>query len=298
MLCDPFSSKLDPNFLGHWLNHVNGIYLLCLYAIREVQKVRILCFDLFLCYSIGANYVLNEITVVTWALMGVIWDVFIALTDGIGEAALVRVSFYLGEGMPIDARRLSRKILCIASILVLIVTSSFLMLGPRLAVLLTTDSTLQHLLNNLVGMAGLANVSVTAAQVYWSLAGGQGRFELASATILFCRWFIILPLAALMVFHFHFDPIAVAGSVSLGYATAAFVLAFNLFRSDWEELSRSILSQYCPRDGLYTESVYTDNIATAVVASACQDSSSSGDERDSCATSSYNESVVTSHIVV
>lgn len=230
--------------------------------------------------------------------MGAIWDVFAALTDGLGEAALVRVAFYLGEGLPSDAKRLSHKVLGMACVLVLIVTSIFLMLGPRIAVLLTKDITLQHLLNDLVGMTGLAYVSVTAAQIYWSLAGAQGGFEFASATILFCRWLLILPLSALIVFYFSFDPKAVAGIVAAGYATAAFILACKFFSTDWEELSRSSQEEDNPRDGVFAQSPNNDVVVDAVAENADEVSSSSEDEEISCSTSSYADSVPSMHQVV
>jgi len=181
--------------------------------------------------------------VATWASMGVIWEIFVAFTEGIGEAASVRVSFFLSEGLPEEAKRLANKVTFMSFILVLGVTSIFLMTGPNIAVALSADSTIEHLFNNLVGFAGLANVSMTFAQVYWSLAGAQGRYGVASGTILFCRWLIVLPMASICIYRFHFDLISVAGSVAFGYAIAAFTLAFLVFRSDWTAIAISLQQQ-------------------------------------------------------
>ena len=178
--------------------------------------------------------------VATWAMMGVIWEIFVALTEGIGEAASVRVSFFLTEGLPDEARRLANKVAFMTFILVLGVTSIFLMAGPNIAVALTTDSTLQHLFVQLVGLTGLANVSMTFAQVYWSLAGAQGRYSLASATILFCRWLIVLPIASICIYRYFFDLRSVAGAVAVGYGVAAFTLCFFVFRSDWNAIAISL----------------------------------------------------------
>lgn len=173
-------------------------------------------------------------------MMGVFWETFAALTEGLGEAASVRVSLYLTEGMSIDAKRLASKVSFLTFTLVLFVASIFLMAGPDIAVALTSDYTLQHLFNQLVGMVSLANVPTAFAQVYWSLAGAQGRFSLASATILICRWFIIIPISSICIFAYFYDLVAVAGAVALGYAVAAFVLACAVFRGDWQELSNSL----------------------------------------------------------
>lgn len=230
---------------------------------------------------------LNIIRAVTaWAIMGAIWEIFAALTDGLGEAASVRVSYYLVEGMASDARRLSNKICCLAVVLVLFVSSLFLMFGPRISVLLTTDKVIQNLLNNLVGMTCLANSSMTLAQIYWSLAGAQGRFEFASATILFCRWFIIIPLASLVIFHYKFDTVAVAAIVAVGYAVAALILVCKVFLSDWETIGRSLRGRLGCGDGIYSDGRSNfDNI----------DPSAGVDE---ISTSTDNESSLMSHRVV
>ena len=181
--------------------------------------------------------------------MGMIWEIFVGLTEGLGEAASVRVSYYLSEGMPRVARRLTNKVVFLAFISVLFFTSLFLIIAPNVAVLLTDDSTLQHLFSNLVGLASVASVSMTFSQIYWSLAGAQGRFALASATILFCRWFITLPMASVCIYRYRFDLVSIAGTVAIGNAVAAFVLAFSVYRSDWSALS----AQYRNEQGHDTE---------------------------------------------
>jgi hypothetical protein len=178
--------------------------------------------------------------VAVWAMMGVVWELFAALTEGLGEAASVRVSFYLAEGLPVDASRLASKVTFLTFVLALTISSIFLMAGPNIAVALTTDNTLQNLFGNLFGMTSLANVSMTFSQIYWSLAGAQGRFNMASASILACRWFLILPLASVCIFGYRFDLVAVACAMAIGYAVAASTLAMFVFQSDWEKLSREL----------------------------------------------------------
>jgi Na+-driven multidrug efflux pump len=169
--------------------------------------------------------------------MGIVWEVFEASTEGIGDAAAIRVSFLLAECQPEQAKILSNKVAFLALVEALVVTSIFLMAGPNITVSLTTDSTLENLLNDLVGMTGLANVAMAFAQVYWSLVGAQGRFGLASSTILLCRWLVTMPLAFSFIFGLTYDLRAVAGSIAVGYATASSFLAYCIYQSDWQSLS-------------------------------------------------------------
>jgi Na+-driven multidrug efflux pump len=169
--------------------------------------------------------------------MGIVWEVFEASTEGIGDAAAIRVSFLLAEGQPAEAKILSNKVAFLAGVEAILATSIFLMAGPNITVSLTTDSTLENLLNDLVGMTGLANVAMAFAQVYWSLIGAQDRFGLASSTILLCRWLVTMPLAFAFIFGLSYDLRAVAGSIAVGYATASSFLAYYIYQSDWHSLS-------------------------------------------------------------
>jgi Na+-driven multidrug efflux pump len=169
--------------------------------------------------------------------MGIVWEVFEASTEGLGDAASIRISFFLEEGLPAQAKNLSNKVFFLALVEALAVTSIFLMAGPNIAVSLTTDSTLENIFNDLVGITGLANVAMTFAQVYWSLVGAQGRYGLASSTIMLCRWLVTMPLALTFIFGLSYDLRAVAGSIAVGYATASSFLVYSVVTSDWQLLS-------------------------------------------------------------
>lgn len=172
--------------------------------------------------------------VATWALMGVIWEIFEASTEGLGEAAAIRVSFLLSENCPDLAQRLAHKSVLLGMIASLVVTSVFLMIGPNLSVALTRDAAIQGMFNGLVGTTGLANVAMSLSQVYWSLLGSQGRFGVGSSSILLCRWLIAMPLASVFIFKFHYELSAVASALAIGYMTASAILAWRLFDSDWK----------------------------------------------------------------
>jgi Na+-driven multidrug efflux pump len=213
--------------------------------------------------------------VATWAMMGVIWEIFETMTEGLGEAASVRVSLYLTEGFPKEARLLSHKVVFLTFLLVLAVISLFLMVGPNLSALLTTDVTIQHLFLDAVGVMGLANVTMTLAQVYWSLAGAQGKFGFASGTILMCRWIVMLPIASICIFGYDLDVVAVAGAVAIGYAVATCALAYTVFTCDWVQLA------YFLREEEDIEAVDEGYHGTGVMIVDEGDDESSSDDEDS-----------------
>jgi Na+-driven multidrug efflux pump len=197
-----------------------------------------------------ANPSICFVVVAAWAVTGVVWDFCLAATEGLGEAASVRVSFHLAEGYPADAKSLASKIAVIAFIEGLVITSILLVAGPNIATLLAKrDYNLENMINNLIGLTALANISMAFAQVYWSLAGAQGSFGIASATILLSRWLVTIPIACTCIFAYKYDLDALAGAVAVGYATAAFVLSVRVFSSNWMSLSLAAQEELLPLDG-------------------------------------------------
>jgi len=173
--------------------------------------------------------------VATWSLMGVVWEFFEALTAGLGEAGAVRITYYLSENMPEEAKRISHKTIFFSIIQGFVFGSIVLMLGPVLAVALTTNPLLQRQFVDLVGMTVLASFAMAFALVTWSLLGAQGRFGIATACVVICRWLLIFPVAAICVFAFHIDTKSVAASIAIGYSTAGFLLSLVIIRSNWQK---------------------------------------------------------------
>jgi Na+-driven multidrug efflux pump len=185
--------------------------------------------------------------VTTWALLGALWDVLEALTEGIGEAAANQVAFLLSTGVVVDrARMLSNGVMYLAVMQAGMITSILYMLGQYLAILFTSDPTLQHLINNTIVMIGLANIVMTLAQITWSLIGAQGRFRLATLVMFLSRWLVSMPCALVSIYVFHLDLNAVSGSLVVGYATATSVLTFIVLRSDWDRLADTMQNMNQP----------------------------------------------------
>ena len=185
---------------------------------------------------------LGSAEVAAWAMLGALWDVLEALTEGIGEAAATQVAFLLVACQPERARRLANTVMYLAVMQSLIVTSLLYSLGKYLIVIWTLDTTLQHFINNSIALLGLANVTMAFSQVGWSLIGAQGRFRLATSVVFAARWLVTIPAALLMIFVWKLDIDALGGALVLGYSTSLCAMTFIVLRSDWERLS------YCLQD--------------------------------------------------
>lgn len=181
---------------------------------------------------------LGPAEVATWSILGVIWKVLESSTEGIGEAAAIRVAYHLGHNNPDMAKRASFKAIFIAAIQSLFVTAILFMCGKNISSWLTTDATLQNMLNDTISLLGLGNVVMTYSMVMWSSVGAQGRYRLATLVILISRWLVTIPCSVVMVYAFNLDLNSLMGSVIVGFATAGLSLAYVLLRSDWERLAK------------------------------------------------------------
>mmetsp|Transcript_6443 Transcript_6443/g.9360 ORF Transcript_6443/g.9360 Transcript_6443/m.9360 type:complete len:133 (-) Transcript_6443:82-480(-) len=94
------------------------------------------------------------------------------------------------------------------------------------------------MLNDVITYLGLGNLVMTYAMITWSLVGAQGRYRLATLTILWSRWLVTIPMACVVIFGFRLDLRSVMCCIIVGFATAGLTLAYVLFRSDWTRLSK------------------------------------------------------------
>ena len=178
-----------------------------------------------------------------WAILGVtVWEVLTALTEGLGEAASIRLAFSFGSGRPDVAQTLSRKVLYLALVQGVLVTALLYLFGRLIAAGLSAEPVLQHLLYNALPLLGLANIALNLSQAGWSVVGAQGRFRLATLLVWTCTWCVAIPMALVAVFGFELDDVsALAGSLAVGYASASSALTYVVLRSDWMRISQSLL---------------------------------------------------------
>merc|ERR1712176_1254689 len=112
-------TKLAYVVLKGWLeNYRSGLFEN--FALRNIHAFRSLFFGT-LAFFIGSFIEIGEVDVLTifirflgpaevstWALLGVIWKILEALTEGLGEAASVRAALLLSHCQPLLAKRLSK----------------------------------------------------------------------------------------------------------------------------------------------------------------------------------------------
>lgn len=184
---------------------------------------------------------LGPAEVVTWGIVGSLWDTLEALTEGFGDAGEIRVAYHLGSGQPAKARQSSFKSIAVSVIFASIITSVVWIIGEDLATWLTPDPTLQRLIIEVLPLMGLGNLTMTAGTVSWALVGAQGRYRLATFIALIGSWFFTLPLAAIYTYAFNFDIQGVTSAVVLGDIFTGTCLTYILFRSDWSRLSKTLM---------------------------------------------------------
>ena len=177
---------------------------------------------------------------VTWGIVETIWDLFEAATEGLSEAACIRLAFHLGRGDAEASKLSSSKSLYLSVCLSCITSAVLAVLMPYIPRWFTKDETLQDMIGVLLPFIAIGNVLMVFGMVSWSLIGAQGKYKLAtfvSAVMTFC---VTLPLAAGFCIGFRFSLEALVGAVVIGYSTTGLVLGYILQMSDWEGISKSI----------------------------------------------------------
>jgi len=179
--------------------------------------------------------------VTTWAVLGNIWEVFEASTNGLGDAAEVRCAYHLGKGRPEMARMSSYKSILLGGLFGILVTSIFLIMGEDLPAWFTEDPTIQQLLTDVIPLVGLGNISMTFGMVCWTLIGAQGRYRLATFVNLICSWGVAMPLGAFLVYVMNYNLKGLTSAVVISYTVLGIAMTFILMRSDWQKLSDKIV---------------------------------------------------------
>lgn len=99
--------------------------------------------------------------VAAWSIIGSLWEIFEEITEAIADAAEVRVALLLVNGKPGMAEKSAYKAVFIGFIFSLVLTSCLFIVGDSISVWLTTDPTLQMLINELIPLLGIGNIVLT-----------------------------------------------------------------------------------------------------------------------------------------
>jgi Na+-driven multidrug efflux pump len=185
--------------------------------------------------------IMGPAEVAAWGLIGSVWTTFETLTEGIGDGGEVRCAYHLGAGNPGMARLSAYKCILLGVVASCFFTSILFIIGENIAVWLTPDPTLQHMIADLLPLMGLGNIALTAGTVSWALVGAQGRYRLATLVAFIFSWGITMPLSALFTFGLNMKLQGITASVVVGYSVTGTILIYIVLRSDWERLSRCVI---------------------------------------------------------
>jgi len=215
-----------------------------------------------------------------WGLLGTLWETFESLTEGIGDAAEIRVAYHLGRGEPKAAEVSGFKGAIIGTVVAFVATSIFWILGEDIPRWFSTDPLVQQAMLGAIPLMGIGNLSMAFGMMCWGVIGAQGRYSLATAWLFVSSWLVTLPLAAIFVYVFGYGIQGIVAAATIGYSCLSIILIFIMARSDWSKLSGVIQE----RNAIVGETMSSDSESSA---SSNSSSFIPSVESSSVATSSY-----------
>lgn len=183
---------------------------------------------------------LGPAEITAWAILGSLWDIFESSSEGIGDAAEIRVAYNLGKRRPDQARISAYKSNVIGIMFSIVISVIFVALGDQIPRWLTSDLTLQRMVGENIPLICIGNIIMTAGSVCWAEIGAQGRYKLATIIFFVSSWFVSIPLAAISVYGLMLDLRGMTASVCIGFLCASTALTYVLLQSDWERLAQKV----------------------------------------------------------
>jgi len=178
-----------------------------------------------------------------WGLLGTLWETFESFTEGIGEASVIRVAFFLGKGDPRCAKVSGYRSAMLGTVVACMVTSIFWIFGEEIPRLFSSDPLVQQTMLDSIPLMGIGNLSMVTGMVCWSVIGAQGRYSLATACSFVCSWFVTMPLAVIFVLVLGYGVQGLVSAVAIGYSLLGMILFYIMLRSNWPKLSDAIQKQ-------------------------------------------------------
>lgn len=204
---------------------------------------------------------------------------------GIADAGEVRVAYHCGKGRPEQARISANKSVVIGLVFSIVLSCIFLGLGDRIPMWLTSDLTLQNMIEENIPLIAIGNIIMTGGNVCWAILGAQGRYRLATFIFFLSSWAVTIPLAAISVYALFLDLKGLTATVIIGFLCACTVLGYYLLLSDWSSLSQKVRAI-----NLETGEVDSSDDECSSVSSASSSSSSSSSSDSSSSSSSSSSS--------
>jgi hypothetical protein len=166
-------------------------------------------------------------------------------SEGLADAAEVRVGFRMGAGQPRTAKIAAYKAIYLGIVVAVFSTSILFIVAEYLPVWLTPDPTLQRIIFELLPLMGFGQILMVVGTVCWGIIGAQGRVRLATTIEFIASWIIVIPISTLFVYAFNFNLLGLVAALVLGYTVGGLANAYLILRSDWGALSDIVASRNC-----------------------------------------------------
>lgn len=162
------------------------------------------------------------------------------VTEAVASVSEVRVGLLLGAGRPEKARLSAYKTIYLAIFVATTFTSLLFILGDNIPYWMTTDTTLQRLMLELIPLFGIGNIALAVGTQAWTIVGAQGRYRLSTAVGAGGSWLITIPLAVISTVVLKVDLQGQTAAVVIGYMASSTLNSYIMFTSDWEKLSLQV----------------------------------------------------------
>jgi Na+-driven multidrug efflux pump len=186
---------------------------------------------------------LGPAEIVAWGLLGTVWSSLSYVTQATADAAEVRCAFLLGAGQPWNARLSAYKSALMGVISAMLTTGAIFVIAEDLPTWLTSDSTLQAMVGDLIPLFGMGNMALSFGTMTGTLVGSQGRYRLSTGVCLLGSWLVTIPLAAFFTAGLNIDLQGQTAAVVIGCMVSGTANCYFLLRSDWPNLSSKVLSE-------------------------------------------------------
>jgi len=186
---------------------------------------------------------MGQAEVAAWGLMESIWDLLEAFIEGFSNAGSVRLALHLGKGNIVQAKRSAWKSLFLVTTLGLFISIVYAIIGDHIAVLFTSDETLQNMLKAMIPIICFGNVFQSFGSMAWCLVGSQGRYHHATLISTTVTITVSIPLAAFFSLGMHFSLESLIAALVIGYSTISMCLSYLLVTSDWAYISKKVIEE-------------------------------------------------------
>jgi hypothetical protein len=152
------------------------------------------------------------------------------------------VALRIGAGRPEVAKICAYKAMYVGVVVSGFATAVLFIIAPYLPGWITPDPTLQRMIFDLIPLIGFSQFSMSIGAVSWSIIGAQGRMRLATLVEVCTSWGLALPISAILIFVFNWNLLAPCSALLISYAVGGVATSFIVLTSDWDALSKKVIS--------------------------------------------------------